>query len=256
MWRWPVVAKRRDAVNAVKWKVFAIHAKLISLAAQSWGDIDMNPTLAMEVEKARKAGVPNENISRAIKKWTGEDKEAAQITEIIYEWYAAGWVSVMVSTLTDNKNRTVANIRHIFTKYSGNMWENGAVSWMFHRKWVIFINPEKHNSDEIEELVFETEAEDFISEDWYLKIITSVEDFGEVEKFFEEKNISILESKIDFIPDTESEITEFDKALKFTKMIEAFNEDEDVNTVSTNEIISDELQKEIEVFIEKNTFRT
>ena len=256
MWRWPVVAKRRDAVNAVKWKVFAIHAKLISLAAQSWGDIDMNPTLAMEVEKARKAGVPNENISRAIKKWTGEDKEAAQITEIIYEWYAAGWVSVMVSTLTDNKNRTVANIRHIFTKYSGNMWENGAVSWMFHRKWVIFINPEKHNSDEIEELVFETEAEDFISEDGYLKIITSVEDFGEVEKFFEEKNISILESKIDFIPDTESEITEFDKALKFTKMIEAFNEDEDVNTVSTNEIISDELQKEIEVFIEKNTFRT
>lgn len=256
MWRWPVVAKRRDAVNAVKWKVFAIHAKLISLAAQSWGDIDMNPTLAMEVEKARKAGVPNENISRAIKKWTGEDKEAAQITEIIYEWYAAGWVSVMVSTLTDNKNRTVANIRHIFTKYSGNMWENGAVSWMFHRKWVIFINPEKHNSDEIEELVFETEAEDFISEDGYLKIITSVEDFGKVEKFFEEKNISILESKIDFIPDTESEITEFDKALKFTKMIEAFNEDEDVNTVSTNEIISDELQKEIEVFIEKNTFRT
>jgi transcriptional/translational regulatory protein YebC/TACO1 len=77
-----------------------------------------------------------------------------------------------------------------------------------------------------------------------------------VEKFFEEKNISILESKIDFIADTESEITEFDKALKFTKMLEAFNEDEDVNTVSTNEILSDELQKEVDCFIEKNTFRT
>lgn len=256
MWRGPVVAKRRDAVNAVKWKVFAIHAKLIALAAQSWGDIDMNPHLAMEVEKARKSGVPNDNITRAIKKWTWEDKDADQITEIIYEWYSAWWVSVMVSTLTDNKNRTVANIRHIFTKYSWNMWENGSVSWMFHRKGVIFIDTTKHTSDEIEELVFETEVEDFIAEDWYLKIITSIEDFREVEKFFEEKNISILESKIDFIADTESEITEFDKALKFTKMLEAFNEDEDVNTVSTNEILSDELQKEVDCFIEKNTFRT
>ena len=256
MWRGPVVAKRRDAVNAVKWKVFAIHAKLIALAAQSWGDIHMNPSLAMEVEKAKKAGVPNDNISRAIKKWTWEDKEAAQITEIVYEWYAAGWVSLMVSTLTDNKNRTVANIRHIFAKYSWNMWESWAVSWMFHRKWVIFIDSEKHTPDEIEELVYETSAEDFISQDWYIKIISSVEDFNEVVKFFEEKNITILESKIDFIPDTETEITEFDKALKFTKMMEAFDEDEDVNTVSTNEIIDEKLQKEVDEFIEKNTFRT
>ncbi len=256
MWRWPVVAKRRDAVNKVKWKIFAIAAKLISLAAQKWWDPDMNPTLAMEIEKARKAGVPNENISRSIKKWTGEDKEASVITEIVYEWYAAGWVSLMISTLTDNKNRTVANIRHIFVKYSWNMWESWAVSRMFHRKWTVFIDSEKHTPDEIEELVFETDAEDFIAEDWYIKIISAVEDFNEVVKFFEEKNIAILESKIDFIPDTETEITEFDKALKFTKMMEAFDEDEDVNTVSTNEIISPKLQKEVDEFIEKNTFRT
>ncbi|MDQ7009314.1 MAG: YebC/PmpR family DNA-binding transcriptional regulator [Candidatus Gracilibacteria bacterium] len=256
MGRGPVVAKRRDAVNAVKGKVFAIAAKLISLAAQSGGDIDMNPSLAMEVEKARKAGVPNDNITRAIKKGTGEDKEAAVITEIVYEGYAAGGVSLMISTLTDNKNRTVANIRHIFAKYSGNMGESGAVSWMFHRKGIIFIDPSKHTSDEIEELVFETDAQDFISEDGYIKIISEVEDFNSVVKFFEEKNISILESKIAFIPDTETEITEFDKVLKFTKMMEAFDEDEDVNTVSTNEIIDEKLQKEVNEFIEKNTFRT
>jgi len=256
MWRGPVVAKRRDAVNKVKWKVFAIHAKLIALAAQSWGDADMNPSLAMEIEKARKAGVPNDNITRAIKKWTWEDKEAAAITEIVYEWYASWWVSLMVSTLTDNKNRTVANIRHIFAKYSWNMWESWAVSWMFHRKGVIFIDTEKHTPDEIEELVYETSAEDFIVQDWYIKIITAVEDFWEVVKFFEEKGITILESKIDFIPDNETEITDFDKALKFTKMMEAFDEDEDVNTVSSNEIISPELQKEVDEFIEKNTFRT
>jgi transcriptional/translational regulatory protein YebC/TACO1 len=127
---------------------------------------------------------------------------------------------------------------------------------MFHRKGVIFIDTEKHNVDEIEELVYETNAEDFIAQDGYIKIITSVEDFMDVEKFFEEKNITILESKLDFVPDNDVEITEFEKALKFTKMMQAFDEDEDVNTVSTNEIISPKLQKEVDEFIEKNTFRT
>jgi len=256
MWRGPVVAKRRDAVNAIKGKVFSIHAKLIAIAASKWWNPDDNPSLFAEIHKAKKAWVPNDTIDRAIKKWTWEDKDAAAITEIIYEGYASGWVSVMVQALTDSKNRTVASIRHIFDKFWWNMWESGAVSWMFHRKGVIFINPENHSADEIEELVYETNAEDFIAEDSYIKIITSVEDYGEVEKFFEEKNITIMESKLDFVPDNDTEITEFDKALKFTKMIEAFNDDEDVAQVSTNEIISPELQKEVDDFIEKNTFRT
>lgn len=256
MWRWPVVAKRREAVNAVKWKVFSIHAKLIAIAAQSGGDPDGNPALAMAIGKAKKEGVPNENIERAIKKWTGEDKSGAQIVELVYEWYAPGWVAVMVSVLTDNKNRTVANIKHIFTKYSWNMWESWAVSWMFHRKWVIFIDPKKYNYDNIEELVFETNAEDIISEENYIKIITSIEDFQEVEKFLEKNDIVLMESKLDFVPDTEVEITDFDKALKVKKMIEAFWDDEDVSIVSSNEIISDEMDKKVDEFIEKNTFRS
>ena len=256
MWRGPVVQARKDAVNKIKWKIFSIHAKLIAIAASKWWNPDDNPSLAAEIYKAKKAWMPSDTIERAIKKWTWEDKDASQITEIIYEGYASGWVSVMVQTLTDNKNRTVANIRHIFSKYGWNMWETWAVSWMFHRKGVIFIDPEKHSPEEIEELVYETNAEDFIVQDWYIKIITAVEDFSEVEKFFEDKGIAILESKLDFVPDTDVEITEFDKALKFTKMIEAFNDDEDVAQVSTNEIISPELQKEVDDFIEKNTFRT
>ncbi len=256
MWRWPVVQARKDAVNKVKWKIFSIHAKLISIAASKWWNPDDNPSLATAIYKAKKDWVPANNIEKAIKKWTWEDKEATQIQEIVYEWYAPGWVSVMVQTLTDNKNRTVSSIRHIFSKFGWNMWENWAVSWMFHRKWVIFIDPEKHNSEEIEELVYDTNAEDFIVQDWYIKIITSVEDYHDVEKFFEDKNIAILESKLDFVPDNDVEITEFDKALKFTKMIEAFNDDEDVAQVSTNEVIAPELQKEVDDFIEKNTFRT
>jgi YebC/PmpR family DNA-binding regulatory protein len=256
MWRWPVVAKRRDAVNAVKWKVFSIHAKLITIAATKGWDPDGNPSLFAAIYKAKKVWVPNENIDRAIKKWTWEDKSAAQIVEIIYEWYAPGWVAVMVSVLTDNKNRTVSNIRHIFSKYGWNMGENWAVSWMFHRKWVIFIDPKKYSYDSIEELIFETNAEDILLEEDYIKIITSIEDFDNVEKFLEDKKIELIEAKLDFVAENEVEVTEFDKALKIIKMIEAFHEDEDVASISTNEIISDELNKEVEEFIEKNTFRS
>ncbi len=256
MWRGPVVQARKNAVNTVKGKVFSLHAKLIAIAAQKWGKPEDNPTLHAAIIKAKKDGVPNDNIDRAIKKWTGEDASADQIVEILYEWYAPGGVALVVSTLTDNKNRTVANIRHIFSKYGGNMGESGAVAWMFHQKWVIFIDPEKHSYESIEELVFETEAEDIVSESGYTKIITSLEDHHSVEIFFEEKWIELYESKIDYIPDSDIEIGDFDKALKFTKMIEAFDGDEDVNFVSSNEVISWELQDEVDTFIEKNTFRT
>ena len=256
MWRGPVVQARKNAVNAVKWKVFSLHAKLIAIAAVKWWDPDQNPALYAAIHTAKKAWVPNDNIDRAIKKWTWEDKSAVQIVEIIYEWYAPGGIAVMVSTLTDNKNRTVANMRHIFTKYGWTLWETWAVSWMFNRAWVIFIDPNNHSFESIEELVYETSAQDIINDTSYIKIVTSVEDFLEVEKFLQEKGIEIMESKLDFIPNNEMEVIEFEKALKFTKMMEAFDNDEDVNIVSTNEVISPELQKEVDDFIEKNTFRT
>ena len=256
MWRGPVVQARKDAVNAVKWKIFSLHAKLIAIAAVKGGDPDKNPSLASAITAAKKAGVPNDNIDRAIKKWTGEDASAAQISEIVYEWYAPGGVAIMVSTLTDNKNRTVGNIRHIFTKYGGNMGENGAVSWMFHRRGVIFIDPQQYDYDDIEEIVFETNAEDIISETEYIKIITSVEDFHDVEKYLEQENITLMEAKIDFVPENDMEITDFDHALKLKKMILAFEQDEDVSLVSSNELISQQLDTQVDEFIEKNTFRT
>lgn len=256
MWRGPVVQARKNAVNAVKWKIFSIHAKLIAIAATKGGDPDKNPSLYAAIHTAKKAWVPNDNIDRAIKKWTWEDKTAAALFEIVYEWYAPGWIAVMVSVITDNKNRTVQNIRHIFSRFWWNMWENWAVSWMFNRAWVIFIDTSKYDFEQIEELAYETSVEDLVKEDSYIKIITSVDDFLEVEKFFNDKWIEIMESKLDFLATNEIEVSDFEKALKFTKMIEAFDNDEDVNIVSTNEIISLELQKEVDDFIEKNTFRT
>lgn len=256
MWRGPVVQARKDAVNAQKWKIFSLHAKLIAVAAAKGSHPEDNPSLHAAIQNAKKAGVPNDNIERSIKKWSWEDKDAAQIHEIMYEGYAPGWVALIISTLTDNKNRTVSNIRHIFSKYGGSMGESGAVSWMFHKKWVLFIDPSKHSYDDIELLALETEVQD-ISQEWgYIKLITAVEDFHEVETFLQEQEISIYEAKIDFVPDTDTQIDDFDKALKFTKMLEAFDADEDVNFVSSNEMILPELQQEVDDFIEKNTFRT
>ena len=256
MWRGPVVQARKDAVNAQKWKIFSTHAKLISIAAQKWWDPDQNPSLMSAINTAKKAWVPNDNIDRAIKKGTWEDKSAAKIEEIIYEWYAPGWVALMVQALSDNKNRTVSSIRHIFSKFGWNMWESWSVNWMFNRKWVIFIDPKKYDYEKIEELAIEWWAEDIIWESSYIKILTEVDDFSDVEKFFEDNDIEILESKLDFVPDNEIELTDFDKVLKFTKMIEAFNEDEDVSFVSSNELISDDLQNEVNEYIEKHTFKS
>ena len=127
---------------------------------------------------------------------------------------------------------------------------------MFHRKWVIFIDPGKYDYEKIEELVFETNAEDIEKTDSYIKVITSADDFNEIEKYLESKGIDFIETKLDFVPDPDVEITDFDNALKFKKMIEAFDEDEDVSLVSSNEIISPELEKQVDEFVEKNKFRT
>ena len=250
------IKHRKAAQDAKKWKIYSIHAKLIALAASSEWDPQKNPNLAMLIEKAKKDWVPNENIDRAIKKWTWENKDWVQIIEIIYEWYAAGWVAIIITVLTDNRNRTASNIRHIFSKTSWNMWEPWSVSWMFKRKWIIIIDSSKYNYQKIEELILETDSEDIILEWDIIKIITSIEDFNKIEQFLYDSKIEIESSSIDYIPDNKIEITDFDKALKIIKMIEAFDEDEDVISVTSNEIIDDILLEEVYDFIEKNTFKT
>lgn len=256
MWRWPVIERQKAINNALRQKSFTIHAKLIAVAAAKWWDPDLNPVLYDAIEKARKDNVPSDNITRAIKKWTWEDKSLEQIQSIIYEWYWVLWVAVMVETLTDNKNRTAKNIRHIFTKYWWNMWESWSVRFIFEKKGIIFIDLSKYNKDELEEMVFETDVEDFIIEDNLFKITTSLNDFSNVVKFFKSKNIEMSFNQISFIPNNEIEVDDFDNLLKITKMIDAFREDEDVENIYVNMITDEKLQNEVDEFIEKNTFKT
>lgn len=256
MWRGPVIERKKNISNAAKAKVYAIHAKLISLAAQKWWDPDLNPSLYDAIEKAKKDSVPADNISRAIKKWTWEDKDSTQIEQVVYEWYWVSWVWFMITTLTDNRNRTAASIRHIFSKYGWNLWETWSLSFVFERKWLVFIDLEKYSQESLEELVFETAVEDYLVEEWLFKIVTSLEDFAKVKNFFKEKNIELSFADLDYIPNNEIEVTDFDNALKLIKMLEAFKEDEDVEKVTMNMIIPESLEEEVHAFIEKNTFRT
>ena len=256
MWRGPVVQQRKNVVNAAKWKVFSVHSKLIAMAAQSGGNPDDNPTLATAIQKAKKDGVPNDNIERSIKKGTGEDKDGVVISEIIYEWYASGWAAVIVQTLTDNKNRTVSNIRHIFSKYSGNMWESGSVSWSFDRRGVLEFLAEKIDAEKLEEAVMDTEALDITTSDNIVSVITEPADLDTIQSQLEKLWFVSESSETRFIPQNYTSIDDFDTALKVIKMLEAFDEDDDVQSVFVNADIDDELWTKVHEFIEKNTFKT
>ncbi len=258
MWRWPVIEHRRQISNAQKWKVFTIHAKLISLAAQKWWDPNKNPALFEAIEKAKKNNVPNENINRAIKKWTWEDKSANQIQEIFYEWYASWWVWIIIKSLTDNKNRTTSNIRHIFTKYSWNLWESWSVSsFIFKFVWICYIDISWKKLNEIEDYIIESWASDYLKEDEnIIKIITEKQDLKQVIKYLELKNINVYEYNLEYIPTNIIKITDFEQWLKIIKLIEELENDEDIEKVWSNYEMSEELEKQIIEAIEKAKFRT
>jgi len=258
MWRWPVIERKKNLSNALKWKVFTIHAKLITLAAQKWWDPDKNPTLYDAIEKAKKANVPTDNITRAIKKWTWEDKDSAQINELYYEWYAAGWVWVVAKSLTDNKNRTSSNIRHIFSKYGWNLWETWSVSsFWFKFAGVIILDLSWKKLEDIEEDIIESGADDYSMEDEEMvRIVTQKQDLMQVVKFLKDKGYNLDSFGLEYVPTNLIEITDFDKALKIIKLIEDLEEDEDIEKVWHNYNIPEEIQLQAIEAIEKARFRT
>ncbi|MCK9272580.1 YebC/PmpR family DNA-binding transcriptional regulator [Candidatus Gracilibacteria bacterium] len=258
MGRGPVIERKRSLTNALKGKVFTIHAKLIAMAAQKGGDPDKNPTLLDAIEKAKKANVPNDNIARAIKKGTGEDKSGALIQEIFYEGYGVGGVGIIVKTLTDNKNRTTSSVRHLFNKYGGNLGETGAVSsFGFKFMGVILVNLNSKKLEDIEEIIIESGADDYLLEDeGQVKIIADKQNMGATLKFLKESGLEIAESSLEYIPQNFISITLFDKAAKIIKLIEDLEEDEDVEKVWHNYDIPDDLQMQVIEAIEKSRFRT
>ncbi|MCG1027920.1 YebC/PmpR family DNA-binding transcriptional regulator [Virgibacillus halodenitrificans] len=233
--KWKNIQRRKNAQDAKKGKIFMRHAKDIYTAAkQGSGDLSTNASLRLAVEKAKADNMPNDNIDRAIKKATGT-LDGASFEELTYEGYGPGGVAVIVHVLTDNKNRTAAEVRHAFKKNDGNLGENGSVSFMFDRKGYIVISNEeaKIDEDELTLEALEAGADDIVTQEDGYEIYTTPEAYQEVVDYLNEKGYSIEDSEVTLIPQNYNKLSEEDAGKMFT-LIETLEENEDVQDIHHN----------------------
>jgi YebC/PmpR family DNA-binding regulatory protein len=235
--KWATTKRAKAVTDAKRGAIFTKLANIITIAAkEKSGDLDTNFSLRMAVEKAKTANMPKDNIEKAIKRGTGE-LEGGQIEELYYEGIGPANSQFIVKALTDNKNRSAAEIRHLFTKYGGSL---GTVMWNFDKKGVIRISDLKFSpakrAQEISDLeldLIEVGAQDIIEEDEGITIITEIPDLQNVNKFLEDKEIKSESAEIEFIAKDEAEVDE-DTKEKLEKFIEALEENEDISDYYTN----------------------
>jgi len=231
--KWSTIKRKKAAADQKRGKIFTKLIKEITVAArQGGGDIDGNPRLRLAVDNAKSANMPLDNIDRAIKKATGE-LEGASYLELIYEGYGPGGVAVLVESVTDNKNRTVAEIRHAFSKHGGSLGESGSVAWMFDRKGVITMETQGKTEDELMELVLDAGAEDIQMDEEYFEITSAVEDFENVRIAINKAGLNIENASLQWIAKNNVEV-DAETSEKIMKMIEMIEDNDDVQNVYTN----------------------
>lgn len=238
--KWHNIQRRKGAQDAKRGKIFMRHAKLIYTAAkQGGGDPDMNPALRTAIEKAKADNMPNDNIERAIKKATGT-LDGANFEEVTYEGYGPNGIAVIVHVLTDNRNRTAAEVRHAFSKYGGNLGETGCVSFMFDRKGYIVIvdNEGKIDEDELTLAAIDAGADDIEVEDNVYEIYTTPDTFESVSESLREQGYDIEEAEITLIPQNYTELAEEEEAT-VVQLIDMLEDNEDVQDVHHNMKIAD-----------------
>jgi YebC/PmpR family DNA-binding regulatory protein len=204
------------------------------------GDPDVNPTLRTVIQNARAANMPMDNITRAIKKGTGE-LDGGSFDEIMYEGYASGGVGLVVKVLTDNKNRAAAEIRHIFTKNNSNFAQQGAVSRTFHRKGQVFVDGGAIGEDDLMELVLEAGAEDMAAEEGRYEVLTDPSAFNDVVSAIRDKGIEPDTAELSLVPDTLVPVNDESTAKAILRFMNELEDNEDVQDVYANFDISDEL---------------
>ena len=228
--KWSKIKRAKAATDAKRSKVWARITRDIMVAArEGGGDPGMNARLALAVEKAKAENMPKDNIERAIKRGTGEIA-GADYEEVTYEGYAPGGIAVFVETLTDNTNRTVADIRHLFSKHGGSLGQSGSVGYLFDRKGVIEIPAEGRDEMELFELVAEAGAEDLENEDGTFVVTMPVESFGAVQAALQDAGISTDEANLTRIPTTTVSV-DADTARKVGRLLELLEELQDVQAV-------------------------
>ncbi|OGP26358.1 MAG: transcriptional regulator [Deltaproteobacteria bacterium GWA2_57_13] len=238
--KWSSIKHKKAAKDARRGKLFTKLIKEITVAARmGGGDISANPRLRTAVQTAKAASMPNDNIERAIKKGTGE-LEGVHYEEIHYEGYGPGGAAILVQVLTDNKNRTVQEIRHLFSKYGGNLGETGCVAWMFDKKGLITVEKTKVGEDQLINLALEAGAEDVREEDSLFEVVTRPEDFEKVRERLEREKIPTVAAQITMIPKS-TVFLDGHNAEQILKLTEELEELDDVQSVAANFDIPNEL---------------
>ena len=239
--KWSTIKRKKGAIDAKKGKIFGKLGKEISVAARiGGGDPSGNPRLKVAIAAAKAENMPNDNITRAIKKGSGEGGGAA-LEELFLEGYGPAGVALMVETLTDNKNRTVSDVRHLITKYGGSLGEPGCVAWMFDKKGVIVFDRQGISEDELMEAALDCGAEDLQSDEIQFEVLTDPAGFLEVKEALEAKGFKPDLAEVQMRPKTTVKIEEEKSAQQVLKLVELLEEHDDVSDVFANFDIPDQL---------------
>lgn len=240
--KWSSIKHKKAAKDAKKGRVFTKLIKEITVAARSGGgDVNANPRLRTAVAAAKAASMPSDNIDRAIKKGTGE-LEGVSYEETHYEGYGPGGVAIMIQVLTDNKNRTVQEIRHLFMKYGGNLGETGCVAWMFDKKGLITIDKSQIEEDRLVSLALDGGAEDVREEDGLFEVVTLPEDFEKIRELLEREKVTLVTAQVTMMPKSTVKLDE-KHAEQVLKLTEELEDHDDVQSVAANFDIPDELME-------------
>ena len=242
--KWKTTKYRKGAQDVKRGKAFTKAAKEIIIAAKGGGDPNYNARLRTAIAAAKAVNLPKDRIDSAIRKGTGEEA-GGDLFEIMYEGYGPNGIAVLVETATDNRNRTVAEIRHIFVKAGGSMGESGCVAWMFDRKGVIVFDKAKYTEDQLMEIGLEAGAEDISDEGETWEVHTAFEDINTVQQAFEAAGFEMSEVSLSMIPKNTIEV---DAAVgrKIMNLVENLEDNDDVQNVYANFDMSDEALAELD----------
>ncbi|MCL2341312.1 MAG: YebC/PmpR family DNA-binding transcriptional regulator [Proteobacteria bacterium] len=243
--KWSTIKRKKGANDAKRGKIFTKLIKEITLAARmGGGDPEGNPRLRSAVVAAKGENMPKENIDRAIKKGTGE-MGGAIYEEIMYEGYGPGGIAVLVETMTDNKNRTVADVRHFFAKSGGNLGEFGCVAWMFDKKGTLSVAKGGVTEDALMDLVLEAGGEDVVEEEDSYQIVTAPEAFNDVVDRLEKGGIKFSDAGLVMAPKNSIEVTDEKTARSLLRLLENLEDHDDVQKVHANFDIDDNLMDQL-----------
>ena len=241
--RWSKIKHKKEASDSKRSKVWTKIIKEITVSARlGGGDINGNPRLRAAVDKARTVNMPNDTIDRAIKKGTG-DLEGVSYEEVTYEAYGPGGVAMLVQALTDNRNRTVADIRNIIEKHGGNLASAGAVTWMFHKRGLLAVERTGIDEDQVMERALDGGADDVREAGDLLEVVTAPESFEAVKDALEKANVKLASAEITMIPENTVAISG-KHAEQMVRLLEALDDHDDVQNVSSNmDIAAEELER-------------